>query len=177
MPLCPIKWWHTKFFTKLHKRPLLISSVVKDAVSDLRQFLAIESSWKIMINTFLICTCYAFLLNQSSDIREVWKYWPLKDGFPSISQKCYRTTILWWVEQKLQTFLTVFREQPSKYCIVELTAVFVCLLLSWSRRYSMKKVATSAARNFNKSWPLYLNFSNMINLCPNIWFIKNSKCQ
>ena len=70
-----------------------------------------------------------------------------------------------------------FREQPSKYCIIEFTAVFVCLLLSWSRRYSMKKVATSAARNFNKSWPLYLNFSNMINLCPNIWFIKNSKCQ
>ena len=35
----------------------------------------------------------------------------------------------------------------------------------------------SMARNFNNRWPLYLNFSNMINLCPNIWFIKNSKCQ
>ena len=140
MPLCPIKWWHTKFFTKLHKRPLLISSVVKDAVSDLRQFLAIESSWKIMINTFLICTCYAFLLNQSSDIREVWKYWPLKDGFRSISQKFYSTAILWWAEQTTSNFFDkhFFREQSSKYCIVELTAVFLCLLLSWSRRYSMK---------------------------------------
>ena len=38
-------------------------------------------------------------------------------------------------------------------------------------------VATSTARNFNNSWPLQLTFSNMINLCPNIWFIKNSKCQ
>ena len=140
MPLCPIKWWHLKFFTKLHKRPLLISSVVKDAVSDLRQFLAIESSWKIMINTFLICTCYAFLLNQSSDIREVWKYWPLKDGFRSISQKFYRIAILWRVKQKPSNFFDsyFFRERSSKYCIVELTAVSVCLLLIWSRRYSKK---------------------------------------
>ena len=27
-----------------------------------------------------------FSLNQMSDIREVWKYWPLKDGFRLISQ-------------------------------------------------------------------------------------------
>ena len=154
MPLCPIKWHLLKFFVILHKIPLLISNVVKGAVSDLRRFLVIESPWKIMKNTFYFiltnwicywqirfCTYYAFSLNQISDIREVWKYWPLKDGFPSISQKCYRTTILWWVEQKLQTFLTVFREQPSKYCIVELTAVFVCLLLGWSRRYSMKWIS------------------------------------
>ena len=39
------------------------------------------------------------------------------------------------------------------------------------------EVATSTVRNFNNSWPLYLIFLNMINLCPNIWFIKNSKCQ
>ena len=39
------------------------------------------------------------------------------------------------------------------------------------------QVATSTTRNFNNSRPLYLNFWNMINLCPNIWFIANSKCQ
>ena len=39
------------------------------------------------------------------------------------------------------------------------------------------EVATSTARNFNNSWPLYLIFLNIINLCPNIWFIKNLKCQ
>ena len=27
------------------------------------------------------------------------------------------------------------------------------------------------------SWPLYLNFSNIINLRPNTWFIEHSKCQ
>ena len=39
------------------------------------------------------------------------------------------------------------------------------------------KVTTLMARNFNHSWPLYFNFWNMINLCPYICFIKNSKCQ
>ena len=35
--------------------------------------------------------------------------------------------------------------------------------------------ATSSAHNFNNSGLLYFNFSNMINFCPNIWFIENSK--
>ena len=40
--------------------------------------------------------------------------------------------------KKLQTFTRhFFWEQPSKYCIAEFTAIFLCLLLSWSRRYSM----------------------------------------
>ena len=80
--------------------------------------------------------------------------------------------------KNLQTFSrNFFWERPSKYCIVELTAVSMCLLLSWSRRYSMKWSSNLGGSYFNNSWPLYLNFSNMINLCPNIWFIKNSKCQ
>ena len=41
----------------------------------------------------------------------------------------------------------------------------------------LTEVATSTTCNFNNSLPIYLNFSNMINLWPNIWFIKNSKCQ
>ena len=49
-------------------------------------------------------TYYEFSLNQMSDIREVWKYWPLKDGFRSISQKFYRAAILWWVDQKTSNF-------------------------------------------------------------------------
>ena len=115
--LCPIKWRPLKFFAKLHKSPFLIASIVKGAVSGLRQFLATESPWKIMKNTFYFiltnwicywqirfCTYYAFSLNQMSDIREVWKYWPLKDGFRSISQKFYRAAILWWVDQKTSNF-------------------------------------------------------------------------
>ena len=43
VPLCPIKWWHFRVFVKLLKSPLLIATVVKGAVSGLRQFLAIES--------------------------------------------------------------------------------------------------------------------------------------
>ena len=36
-------------------------------------------------------------------------------------------------------------------------------------------VATSTIRNFNNSSPLYLNFSNIINLCLNNWFIEDLK--
>ena len=65
--------------------------------------------------------------------------------------------------KRLQTFSRHFSwEQSSKYCIAELTAIFVCLLLSGCRRYSMK-------------WSKQLR--RPVNLCPNIWFINNSKCQ
>ena len=37
--------------------------------------------------------------------------------------------------------------------------------------------SNSTARNFNNNWLIYLNFSNITKLFPNIWFIKNSKCQ
>ena len=109
---------------------------------------------------------------------EVWKYWPLKDSYRSVSQKFYRTPFCGEWTKKNQTFSRHFsREKPSKYCIVEFTTVFVCLLLSWSRRYSMKWSSNFDGRNFSNSWLLHLTLSNMINLCPNIRFTKNSKCQ
>ena len=43
VPLCPIKWWPLKFFATIRKSSLLISNVVKSAVSGLRQFLATYS--------------------------------------------------------------------------------------------------------------------------------------
>ena len=46
-------------------------------------------------------------------------------------------------------------------------AVFVCLLLIWSRRYLMKWVATLTLHYFNNIWPIYLNFSNMTKSLPN----------
>ena len=128
MPLCPIKWRPLIFSAKFHKSPLLISNVVKDAVSDLRQFLVIESPWKVMKNTFLICTYYAFSLKQSSDVREVWKYWPLKDGFRLISQKFYRTAILRWVEQNLHTFLTDISLESGLQNIVLSSLLCFCVL-------------------------------------------------
>ena len=84
----------------------------------------------------------------------------------------YRTTILCQVDQRTSNFQVKFWERPSKYYVVEFTAVFMCLLLSWSRPYSMKW-----SSNFDNSRPLYLSFSNMINRCSNIWFNKNLKCQ
>ena len=39
------------------------------------------------------------------------------------------------------------------------------------------EIASSTARNFNNSWLLYVEFSETINLCRNIWLIENWKCQ
>ena len=63
------------------------------------------------------------------------------------------------------------------YPIVAFKKLFRRLLLLFSCAYDKvdlddiqsNEVATSTARNFNNSWPLYLNFSNMINLFSNIW--------
>ena len=92
------------FFAKLHKSPLLITSIVKGTASSLRLFLATECPWKMMKNAFCFmlanyicywqiefCSDYTFWLNQMSDIREVWKYWSLiilaiNIGFRSILQ-------------------------------------------------------------------------------------------
>ena len=40
-----------------------------------------------------------------SDNCEVLKYWAIKDGFCSISQKVYMTAILRWVDQKTSKLL------------------------------------------------------------------------
>ena len=51
------------------------------------------------------------------------------------------------------------------------------LLADISFDSDFQKNVLSTTRNFNENWPLYLSFSNMITLCPNIWFIKNWKYQ
>ena len=65
-----------------------------------------------------------------SDTREVWKYCSLKDSFRSIFLKILQGRD--FVDSR-----HFFWEQPSKYCNVEYTAIFVCLL-NWSRWYSVK---------------------------------------
>ena len=111
-----------------------------------------------------------------SDICEVWKYWPLKDDFRSISQKFCRAAYHFGVGRpkifKLLADVYFYSSFKILYCRV-LCACFQVDLddIQWN------EMATSTARNFNNSWPLYLIFLNMINLCPNIWFIKNLKCQ
>ena len=127
-----------KIFCEITQKPIV--NIVKGAVSSLRQFLATESPWKIMKNTFYfiltnwicywqirLCTYYVFSLNRMSDICEVWKYCPLKDG-----QGHSGPPFCGWWTKNLQTFSRhFFQEQPSKYCIVEFTATFVCFLLNW----------------------------------------------
>ena len=75
-----------KIFAKLHKSPLSISNVVKGAVSDLRQFLVIESPWKTMKKYFLfhLNKLNMLLANQIVHIScifikpNVWYSWSLK---------------------------------------------------------------------------------------------------
>ena len=74
----------------------------------------------------------------------VWYSWSLKilaikRWFLFNFAKNLQGRLLRWMDQKLQTFSRhFFWEKPSEYCIAELTAIFEYLLLSWSRRYSMK---------------------------------------
>ena len=111
MPLFLIKWGPLKSFD-----PLLIANMVKGAVSGLKQFLATETPRKIMKNTFYFiltnricywqirfCTYYAYSLNQVSNILEVFKYWPLEDGFRSITQKFCRAVFCGGWTKQLQT--------------------------------------------------------------------------
>ena len=61
--------------------------------------------------------------------------------------------------KKLQTFSRhFFWEWPSKYCIAEFTAIFVCLLLSWSRRYSMKWSSNFDDPQFQQYIPQFFKY-------------------
>ena len=153
MPLCSIKWRPLKFFQKLHKNPLLIAKTVKVAVSGLRQFLATETTWKIIKNIFYFiltnwiwywqikfCSYYAFWLNQMCDIREAWKYWPLKVGFRSISQKFYKAAILWRVDQKFKLLADIFLRAAFKILHCRVYSYFHVLLIKliWTIFNEMK---------------------------------------
>ena len=92
-PALSDKKWPLKCFVKLHKGPILIASISKDAVLGLRQFLATESPWKIILfhlknlnlllaNQIMFILCILIKLN-------VWYSWSLKiikDGFRSTLQ-------------------------------------------------------------------------------------------
>ena len=127
MPLCPTKWRPLKFFAKFQKSPLLMTNIVKYT----GRFLPYG---KIMKNTFYFnltnwifywqirfWTYYEFLLNQMSDIREVWKYWPLKNGFCSISQKIYSR----WTKRR-QTFSRHFFESNLQNTVLPSLLLFLC---------------------------------------------------
>ena len=89
-------------------------------------FWQLKSLWKIMKNTsYFVLTnwifywkirfsiYYEFSLHQISDIREIWKYCSLKDGFRSISHTFYGAASLWWVDQKASSLLDMINLWPN----------------------------------------------------------------
>ena len=145
------KWRPLNVFVKLHKIPLLIVNTVKGTVSGLRQFLAIqplkiyEKYFLFHLNKLNLLLANQILLILCIFIKpNVWYLWSLKilaikRWFPFNFANILQGRHFVEVRPKIQTFSRhFFWELCSKYCIVEFTAIFVCLLLSWSIRYSMK---------------------------------------
>ena len=76
---------------------------------------------------------------------------------------------MWWVGQETSNFYQIFLlivAFKKLYC-----RVYCCFCV-----LTFKLIET-IFNNFINSWLLCLHFSNMVNLCPNISFIKYSKCQ
>ena len=108
---------------------------------------------------------------------EKWKRQKLKTNIiNSLSQ--YRHFVV-SLPKKFQTFTS------NPHFFSDLRKLVLSILLLFSCAYyqvdlddlQWNEVATSTGRNFNNGWLIYLDFLNMVNLSPNIWFIKNSKCQ
>ena len=134
------------FFAKSHKSPLLICNRVKGA----GQFLATERPWKIMKTTFFfhLKKLNMLLANQILQIlcifikSNVWYSWSLKILtmkrwflICSTSQKFYRVAIFQKTSNFYQTFLL---RATFKILYWQAYCYFVCLLLIWSKRYSLK---------------------------------------
>ena len=132
MPLCPIKWWPLKFFAKLHKKSSFNGqySWRRKIISGNWNPLNYENHEKYFL--FHLNKLNILLANQILHI--LWIFikpyaWWFKNftGLPFCGSQAF------------QAFSRhFFWEQPSKYYMAEFTAIFVCLLLSWSRRYPMK---------------------------------------
>ena len=131
-------WWPLAFFVKLRKIPLLIPNTVKGLKNYEKYFLFHLNKFNLLLaNQILLILCIYIKPN-------VWYSWSLKilaikRWFPFNFANILQGRHFVVGRPKIQTFSRhFFWELPSKYCIVEFTAIFVCFLLSWSRRYSMK---------------------------------------
>ena len=132
MSLCLIKWRPLIFFAKLHKSSLLLFNIF----TGVGQFLANESPLKshekyflFHLNKLNMLLAYQILNILCIFIKpNVWCSWSLKI-----------LAIKRWL---LINFVKVLQDRHfavgGPRNIVEFTAIFVCLLLSWSRRYLMK---------------------------------------
>ena len=148
------------------------------------QFFPTERPWKIMKNTFyFILTTWIYCWQIRFCIFYIHFHWTLilniKSWFPFNFVKTLQSRHLVVGGSKSFKRLSDIRFENS----LQYNVLASLLLFSLARYYAdldeihWTEIATSIARNFDNNWPIFLNFSNMINLCTNIWFIKNSKCQ
>ena len=127
-----------KFFQRRSLEPETISGYWKPWKNHEKYFLFHLNELNLLLrNQILLILCIFIKPN-------VWYLWSLKilaikRWFPFNFAKILQGRHFVVGGPKIQTFSRhFFWELPSKYCIVEFTAIFVCFLLSWSRRYSMK---------------------------------------
>ena len=85
---------------------------------------------------------------------------------------------MWWVGQSTWNFQQFVFGVSFQINVLWSPQLFssVCYQddLSDSER---NEIANLTAHNFNNNWLLYVEFSETINLCRNIWLIENWKCQ
>ena len=120
-------WNFEKWKKQKLKKSVFDSPLILNQTFSLTQFIVGKSDFPHY---------YAFLLNQMSDISEVWKHFSLKDGFHLIPQKSYSYFVV--CGPKNFKLLPNISFDSGFKMILEFTAVFVYLLLSWSRRYPVK---------------------------------------
>ena len=103
----------------------------------------------------------------------IMKFGNRKDGFHSISKIFLKGRLLWWVDWKVKFLQDISFDNGFHKIVLSSLLLFSCAFYKVDLgNIQWKQVTTSTTRNFDNNWPLYLNFSNMINLCPNIWFKK-----
>ena len=85
---------------------------------------------------------------------------------------------MWWVGQRSWNF------QQKLFLVLALKNVLLSFPLFSSVCYQDdlsdsegNEIASLTALNFNNNWLLYVEFSETINLCRNIWLIEDWKCQ
>ena len=128
-----------------------------------------------------------------SNICEVMKILPIKRWLPfNIAKILQVRHFVVGRPKKFKLLSDISFDNGFQKIVLSSLVLFSCACYYFDLdNVQWNKVVTLTARNFSSSWLLYLHFSNMLNpwptkdsfsrpwlnLCPNSWFIKNSKCQ
>ena len=71
---------------------------------------------------------------------------------------------------------TVIHSSSRKNVLPSLVLIYFVCILAVVSCIKWTKIAAWTARNFNNSWPINVKFSEVMNVCRNIWLIENSNC-